>query len=74
MSARNRPHCRICGYTPRGSSYESADRLIDHIELKHPYGVLGMLTELSIVVAQENGDDSRCLFHGSGDEFGRMRL
>lgn len=67
---RSVPHCRICGYTPRlpkpGESDFSIEKIIEHMECKHPMQVLGFMAESSIAYAQTQGDDSRCEFHGNG--------
>lgn len=62
------PHCRICGYSPRppkaGEPDFSYEKVIEHMEDKHPCEVLGFLAEGAILHGQTQGDDSRCQFHG----------
>ncbi len=61
-------HCRICGYTPRpprpGDPDYSFEKIVNHIELRHPMEVWGVMREMMILDAQENGDDSQCQIHG----------
>src|SRR5438552_5706486 len=60
------PHFRLCGYTPRpprlGESDFSFEKILDHLESKHPASVYGTPREFGIVLAQRRGDDSACQF------------
>jgi hypothetical protein len=64
------PHCRVCGYTPHlpklGEPDLSIEKVVEHLDVRHPYDVLGLMTEAAIVFRQMQGDDSRCEFHGGG--------
>jgi hypothetical protein len=61
-------HCRICGYAPRPPRSGELDfrfeKIIEHIEEKHPRNALGFLWEAQMLRAQTQGDDSMCEFHG----------
>jgi hypothetical protein len=63
-------HCRICGYTPRppkpGEPDFSFEKILDHLERRHPYNVRGTMAELFTLQAQTRGDDSACEFHCGG--------
>jgi hypothetical protein len=52
-------HCRICGYTPRkprpGEPDWSWDKIVDHIEAKHPDDALPTSEELAIFGQHEEG-------------------
>jgi hypothetical protein len=62
-----REHCRICGYTPRpqklAKPYWSFEKIIDHMESRHPALVYEFRVEWEILLTQQHGDDSRCQFH-----------
>lgn len=64
------PHCRICGYTPCGSIYARSlsEQVINHIRSKHRELVFDVVFELDILLGQQKGDDSRCLFHASAQK------
>lgn len=64
------PHCRICGYTPRGSIYARSlsEQVINHIHSKHHEFAFDAISELDILLGQQKGDDSRCLFHASAQK------
>jgi len=72
ISASGYPHCRICGYRPRGSFYARSlsEQVIKHIRSKHRECALYIVFELNILLGQQKGDDSRCLFHGSARTVG----
>lgn len=62
----NQPHCRCCGYFPRGSIYQSLNsQIISHIESAHRESALDVFSELDILLGQTAGDDSHCSYHGT---------
>jgi hypothetical protein len=73
LSARNTPrepilpHCRICGYAPRppkpGQPDYSWEKIVDHMESRHPEWVYEAQREFGILRRQETGDDSQCCVH-----------
>lgn len=70
ISASGYPHCRICGYKPRGSLYARplSEQVINHIRSKHREYALDIVSELDVLFGQQKGDDSRCLFHGTAKD------
>lgn len=50
------PHCRVCGYTPRkprpGQPDFSWEKIVDHMETKHPDDVLPTNDEFLILERQ----------------------
>lgn len=57
----SKTHCRICGYTPRkarpGQSDFSWEKVIDHIESKHPEEALPTREEFLILEKQGNTNE-----------------
>ncbi len=55
----HRAHCRICGYTPRppkaGKPDFTFERIIEHLESRHPAEVLGTVSEFQILCSQLQG-------------------
>jgi hypothetical protein len=65
VTNQNRVHCRVCGFTPRGSLYVKSlkEQVLNHIRKKHRDSMLDIVAELDILYGQEKGVDDRCLVH-----------
>ena len=45
--------CRVCGRTFRNDGLHAYDRVIDHIETKHPKDALPFMQEIALLRRQE---------------------